>query len=75
MSKKKPEPTPPPPTEATPAGPLEDVRKWKVSHNNCPEVIVAAKDEDEARAKGLERLGVAKTTKHPVRVWPAREEE
>jgi hypothetical protein len=63
-----------PPTEATPAGATEDVRRWKVSHNNCPEVIVAAADETEARNKGLEKLGVPTTTPHPVRVWPAREE-
>jgi hypothetical protein len=66
--------SPHPPTEATPAGATEDVRKWKVSHNNCPEVIVAAADEAEARTKGLDKLGVPHTTPHPVRVWPAREE-
>lgn len=45
--------------------------KWKVSHNNCPEVIVEAETEKEAIEKGLELLKVEKTTPHPVRVWPA----
>jgi hypothetical protein len=72
MSKKKADP--PTAMEATPAQPGEDVRRWKVSHNNCPEVVVAAADETEARDKGLEKLGVPKTTPHQVRVWPAREE-
>jgi hypothetical protein len=70
----KKDPSPTPPTEATPAGATEDVRRWKVSHNNCPEVIVAAADETEAREKGLKKLDVPKNTPHPVRVWPAREE-
>ncbi len=50
-----------------------DETKWKVSHNNCPEVVVMAATEEEARAKGLTQLEVDPATPHPVRVWPVRE--
>lgn len=44
---------------------------WKVSHNNCPEVIVQADTEADAIKAALVLLKVDGKTPHPVRAWPA----
>lgn len=48
--------------------------KWKFSHNNEPEIIVEASDEREAIAEGLKKKNI-ESTPHPVRAWPAKEEQ
>ena len=54
---------------------MEEKKKWKVSHNNCPEIIVEAETEKEAIENGLKQLeaeGKATLpTPHPVRAWLA----
>lgn len=42
---------------------------FKVTHNNCPEVVVEAASRREAVKAGLQQLGVPPDTTHPVRAW------